>query len=77
MCPDLEVGHTCSHFFDDSDPFVSQDPPGGNGRHIALWDVEIGSTNGRRGHTDNGIGRRLDERPRPRLQGSSSWTLIG
>ena len=40
MRPDLEVGHTCSHFFDDSDPFVSQYSPGGNSRHVPFQNVE-------------------------------------
>ena len=76
MCPGLEVGHTCSHFFDDSDSFVSQYSPGRNGRHVAFQDVEIGATNRRRSYPDNGICRRLYQRLRPFLQGSLTGTEI-
>ena len=59
MGADLEVGHTCSYFFDDSDTFVPQYSPGGNRWHVAFENMKIGSTNCRGRDTDDGICRRL------------------
>ena len=59
MGADLEVGHTCSYFLDDSDTFVSQYSPRGNRRHVAFENVKIGSANRRGRDPDDGICSRL------------------
>lgn len=76
MRADLEVGHTGSHFFDDSHAFVSQYPSGGDGRNVTFQDMEIGSANRRRRYSDDGICRRLNERLRFFLQGAPAWPEI-
>ena len=46
---------------DDTDGFMTEDPPIGDGRHITLEDVKVSPTDGHGIHADDGVGV-LDDR---------------
>ena len=73
MIARLERGHRGTDLLDDADAFVTKDRSRFAGRHVALQNMQIGSTNRRLYDLDDGVGGGSDPGLRTVFQGLFVW----